>query len=293
VPINREREFTPFTELQRRFHCGPSALTSCLFMLGTETNQDLIVKKSGLSRRYVKCKGMDEKELIKVAKMYGVITKEISEEQEREGTVFMAHLRDHLIRGLPALLLTLDFMHWVALVAFQNDCFVIVDPLDKTRIFDTWSSQQFLQRAWNSADGVADGVSQFCALLLRRKDNQSPRWKFSPAWLDLCTRGAHDTAMRMRKDLLEVLKCCGAHKRSCDVSLSNFIQQQQSTIVATVSHWGEGCGKYSTADLSACLYDYSVVAAAANLQFSRETDERVLMTHITALLGTYWWGGIF
>lgn len=292
--------FVPLADVQRTSHCGPTALASVLFFFGVNTTQDEVVKAARLSRVRVSIYGMDEQELMGVAKKHGIATTEIVETVRSKGKEHLTELRAHLAKGLPALYLIWDFTHWIAVLGELNGHFIIVDPLSKRRVFDVWSEAQMLKEGWNDTGDDDDEPSQYCSLLFERADGRPPQWQPTVEWLALCQGGSYDTAANMASDLQEIVKRAtesrfmgGVHVFRPEVEpLGAFIRQNVEMLTQSVMHWGEGAGQRGKELTEFCI-DYATIADACSLTIPVTANRYAIIAQLTALLSAWWWGATF
>ena len=137
--------------------------------------------------------GADEGELREVAGKWGVQAEFLSAKTKDERPRFLEDLKQHLAKGVPALLCTLEAEHWVAVLAYFTDAdrFIIMDPIDEELPFNRWQSSTLLTRS--SLLGTKSGDANF-AILLSRKDGKLAQWRVTPDLVKLCEDGADESA---------------------------------------------------------------------------------------------------
>jgi hypothetical protein len=265
-----------------------------LFVLGIPATQRQLAAAAG---RPVSAfiHGVDEVGLRRAAKAFGVKSEFVFSEEQSKGKEFARRLRTHLRHGNPAILLSRHFEHWVAVIGYlaKQRKFIIVDPKEKHAVFFRWSEARLLRNAWNVADR-ADSYepSQYFAILLSRRDGEPPRWKLSEAWLRLCERGSADTAEGMANDLAEIAALSSPEDRDIEEGhyLAEFLEENEELILAGITHWASGNGDRTRGDLRTLYRDYTTVASSSGIRLAPDADRVSLVTQLTAILCSYWWG---
>lgn len=277
--------FSQIQQEQLPAHCSASSLSACLAILGIDASQRAIAHLAGKPWR-IYSEGMDEHEIVAVAKRLGAHGDLLLELKRDRGATFARRLRAHLQRGFPAVLLVWDMAHWVAVVGLAEDKFVVMDPHDDERAFERWSEKRLLKECWNEGDD--DEPDQYFAILLSRADGQPAAWKMTDAFVRLCTVGSMDTADQMAKDLKEMIARAGGSDEG--VPLETVLEKHARTVVRSVNHW-TAQSQVSKADLKELYHDYQVVAAAAGLRVPGDANVAALVAQMTVLLATYAWTG--
>ncbi len=292
-------ELAPMQVPQMPSYCGPSSLSTCLYILGIEATQRDLARAAGVQRR-IFWAGTDEKQNRKAAARYGVRSEFLHINEKRKGKLFAGRLRRHLRKGLPAMLLVKDLGHWVAVIGCLEDeydeKFIIVDPNDCERIFSRWNETTLLKRAWNECCDAADEdedcgcgeEDQYFAILLSRKDGQPAKWRISEAWLRLYETGAADTATNMANDLYEIVRRAAPDgtPEETGVYLTDVLDQYEEMVLETIDHWVANPAA-SLLDLKTLYRDYKTVAAATSVRLPLGADHTALVAQITAILTTY------
>jgi hypothetical protein len=295
---SRKKEiFAPLCQLQLPSHCGPCSLSACLFILGSSATQRQLAAAAGKPVS-VFADGIDERGLRRAARAFGVKSEFLLHPERYEGKQFARRLRKHLRQGNPAILLTRHFEHWVAAIGYlpQQRKFIIVDPKEKRAVFFRWSEVKLLRNAWNTIEELdSHEPSQYFAILLKRRDGESAKWKISEAWLHLCERGSADTAEGMANDLAEIAALTGPDDESMDEGpyLAEFLEEKEELILGSITHWASGNGDRTRTDLRAFYRDYTTIASSAGIRISPSADEGALVAQLTAILCSYWWGARF
>lgn len=173
----------PFYMMQTENCCGPYSLSACLTRFGVErTPKDLLHKTGAPSA--VRRGGASEVHLMRAARVCGFRAKEYLVTNRMLAYMFLAKVMFHLFRKGPFLLLTYDLLHWVAVVGFcpKREKFIVYDPEDSSAIC-YWGVTRFLRMAWNTANKEDGELSQFCAILLSRRNGKKPQRRFDGGWL--------------------------------------------------------------------------------------------------------------
>lgn len=285
---------TLFTQPQSPSHCGPCSLSYCLHVLGIDADQHEVARASGLSywKRYKR--GQDEQDIQRAARAYRAQCQFHSAFKKQAGRAFAARLRQHLSKGLPAILLVKDFEHWVALIGYfpETDTFIIDDPNLRQPIFSRWSEKALLGNGWNKADAHKhDEPSQYFAILVNRRDGHGPRWRINEPFLRLCETGSGETAVNMTQDLIEIVRraCNGRHPVRGGEPLGTMLDRYEETIVRSAFHWVGGNHRISVGDVRRQFRDYRIIAEAAGLRVRRNADHAAIVAQLTSLMTTFIW----
>lgn len=272
-------------------HCGASSLSACMWILGFEASQRRIARAAGRPWS-IYAHGLDEHSLRRAARAFGVSVQFLKRARQESGGSFVAALRRHLGRGLPAILLIDDFAHWVALVGYSESTrrFVVMDPNDTERAFSYWNDTTLTRRAWN-VDPKTGEPPQYFALLTRRRDGNRPRWHVSDEFLALCATGSEETAEEMALTLKEMVHRAATRKRTASTRpLAELIRRREKALLTAIDHWAmyqrQG---FHAGDLQRLLRDYRTVAHAARLRTPSGLDETHLVAQLTAVLTTFAW----
>ena len=231
------------------------------------------------------------------ARACGVRSEFVLFDDQSSGRQFARQLRVHLRKGNPAILLSKDFEHWVALIGYlaRQRKFIIVDPKEKT-VFFRWSETSLIRNAWNAAAGKdSQEPDQYFAILLSRRDRQPPKWRISESWLRLCERGSADTAEGMANDLAEMAALASPDEREIEEGpyLAEFLEANEELIIGSITHWAGGNGERTRGDLRTFYRDYTTVASSSGIRIAPDSDTTLLVAQLTALFCSYWWGGRF
>ena len=297
MKARRKRLFAPLCELQLPSHCGPCSLSACLFILGISATQRRLAAAAGKPVS-VFIHGVDEVGLRRAARAFGVKSDFVLLDDRSKGKEFVRRLRAHLRQANPAILLTRQFDHWVAVIGYlaPQRKFIIVDPKEKNAVFFRWSEASLLKNAWNaSAEEIAYEPNQYFAILLSRRDGQPAKWRVSEAWLRLCERGSGDTAEGMAKDLAEMAVLASPDEQLVEEGpyLAEVLAENEDLILGSITHWASGHGKLTRGDLRAFYRDYTTVASSTGIRIAPGADRAFLVAQLTAVLCSYWWGARF
>lgn len=290
----RKHVFAPVCALQLPSHCGPCSLSACLFILGISATQRQLASAAGKPVS-IFIHGVDERGLRKAAREFGVTSEFVLIDDRARGKEFARRLRTHLRPGNPAILLSRDFEHWVAVIGYLvgQRRFIIVDPKEKNAVFSRWSEATLLRNAWNRAEGKDSyEPDQFFTILLSRRDGQAPKWRVSESWLRLCERGSADTAEGMANDLAEMASLSSEDERLIEEGpyLAEFLEENEELILGSITHWASGNGELTRGDLRTFYRDYTTVASSSGIRIARDADRIFLVAQVTAVLCSYWWG---
>lgn len=297
MKARKKRLFAPLCELQLPSHCGPCSLSACLFILGISATQRRLAAAAGRPLS-VFIHGVDEVGLRRAARAFGVKSDFVLFDDRDQGKQFVRRLRDHLRQANPAILLTKQFDHWVAVIGYlaRQRRFIIVDPKEKSAVFSRWSEANLLKNAWNaSTEENPYEPDQYFAILLSRRDGEPAKWRVSEAWLRLCERGSADTAEGMARDLAEIAALASPDERLVEEGpyLAEVLAENEDLILESITHWASGNGKSTRGDLRAFYRDYTTVASSTGIRIAPDADRLFLVAQLTAVLSSYWWGARF
>ena len=282
-------EFSPFAVMQEVSHCGPCSLSSCLFMLGTEVTQRDVAWAAGKPYRVFR-EGMTDRELARAGRRYGAVTEGTAGYHKRDGRAFSRVVQRHLQQHGPAILLTMDYMHWVAVVGYlaAKRQFIVYDPAD-AEPFIRWGHSRLIRETWNISPYEGE-PSLYFALLIRRKDGKPPMWHVTEDWMRIHNRGSDCTAGTIATDLESLVKACGGRNSGSGISLARMMEKCRGPVLCAITSWSEGEG-YQVQDLRDLYSDYSACAEACSIEFPAGADQTAFVAGLTALLSAYWWGG--
>lgn len=287
-------QFSLIPQPQEAGHCGPTSLSSCLAILGVHADQREIARAVGKPYR-VYTEGVDEFEIRKAARKYGVRTDFLAQLDKEKGSAFARRLRTHLRKGLPAILLAQDFSHWVAAIGWLDgrDQFIIMDPDDRHHAFNRWSEHTLLREAWNVHPKGAE-PDQYFAILTRRKDSRPARWRINESFLRLVDAGSEQTSDEMLNDLIEMARRARSEESGEEPGpfLEKVLEEYERVVLDSVQHWAAFNRRSVKAAAIRSLYrDYRVIASAAGLRLSKGADVATLVAQMTTVLATYAWVG--
>ncbi|MBI5548037.1 MAG: C39 family peptidase [Deltaproteobacteria bacterium] len=289
-----EQQFSLIPQPQEDGHCGPTSLSSCLAILGIHAEQREIARAVGRPQR-VYSEGMDERDIRRGARKFGVRTEFLSRLERGKGPGFARRLKGHLRQGLPAILLVQDFSHWVAVIGRleEREQFIIMDPDDRHRAFSRWSEHTLLREAWN---GHPHGYEpdQYFAILTSRKDGRPPRWRITESFLRLVDAGSEQTSDEMLNDLIEMARRARADQADDEQgpSLNEVLEEHERVVIGSVEHWAAfNRRSVKPAALRSLYRDYTVIASAAGLRLPRAADTAAIVAQMATVLTTYAWLG--
>ena len=284
-------DFSALTIPQLWSHCAPTSLSYCLFMLGVEAGQREIARAAGVPYRVFR-DGLDEKEVQKAANHFRTTARFLLEADKRKGAPFAARLRRHLVQGHPAMLLVGDFGHWIAVLgAEESGGFIIADPDDADRAFSSWTERTLLENGWNDGEDEDEGDDdrpQYFAILLKRRDGRSSRWRLTKDWMRLVERGSEETLTELADDMVDVARRVGGIVAGRGgIELAAVLQEYEEMIPDQVEHWIEA--EVSRKDLRDLYRDFRVTADSLRLRVPRNLDRCALVAQMSVLLTTWAW----
>jgi len=286
----------PIAISQRPSYCGPTSLSSCMFLMGIDADPKDLVKTAG-HRLKIFLHGMDERQIRRAAGRFGVRCRFIMETREDKGAVFAARLRRHLQADLPAILLVKDFEHWVAVVGFLDDRFVVMDPNDHHRAYNRWNEHHLLRRGWNEIKDRDPEKKlepdQYFAILLSRKDREPPRYRFTRSLMKMDEVGPMRDHDEIFKDLVEIARRASGRslrriRSGSGRLLADVLVDHEETVITTINHWiSDRILKVDPADIRSLYRDYVAIAGATGIRLPAGSDYAELLAQITVLMTVY------
>jgi ABC-type bacteriocin/lantibiotic exporter with double-glycine peptidase domain len=149
-----------FSENQKLCHCGLASLMYCLRVYGVTTTQKELRKAAGVGLISVLLNGTEPDNIHAAATKYGFSAIENTWEDRDK---FERRIRSRAKRGLPSIVLVGNYSHWIAVVGYDNEKFVIRDPISKTK--KVFYHQTHIQNSCNEGE--------FCALFVNRNKHGS------------------------------------------------------------------------------------------------------------------------
>ena len=284
-------DFSPMTVPQLHNHCAPQSLSYIAYYLrGLEVSQRELARTAGVPFQTF-LSGMEPPEIFRAAESCGLTGVELEIRRKDRGTDFAGRLRRHLLRGNAAMLLVWDYSHWVAVLGYANGRYVVADPDNKDRAFSFWTERTLLDpgNGWNRTDKT--GNSQYCALLIKRRDGKPAKWKLTDEWLRLCARGSEQKLSDLAKDIAEVARRAGGIVRNGHngIELANVLSECEGLVCGELAHWVEA--DVSVRDLRRLYRDFAVTADSLRLRVPRTVNRNSIVAQMTVLLATWVWAG--
>jgi ABC-type bacteriocin/lantibiotic exporter with double-glycine peptidase domain len=182
-----KNKYFPAVRTQLSNHCGPTAMGLCLSVILGKQVSPREVCAAAKNRIKVWFSGLNETELQKASKVYGVTSKLVLYDNRRMGRRFMREIRDHVVSKGPVIVLIDDFSHWVTVLGYQGGKFLIRDSLEK-KIFERWTPKTFLYWAWNLNEPGDKEPSQFFGIFPSRDDGLPPAVKTNTSFVRKCRK---------------------------------------------------------------------------------------------------------
>ncbi|MGC4114692.1 MAG: C39 family peptidase [Myxococcales bacterium] len=289
-----EQQFSLIPQPQEAGHCGPTSLSSCLAILGIQADQREIARVLGKPYR-VYTEGVDEFEIRKAARRFGVRTEFLHQGDKHRGASFARRLRNHLRQGLPAILLVQGFSHWVAVIGRleEREQFIVMDPDDRHHAFNRWSEHTLVREAWNEHPRKLE-PAQYFAILTRRRDGRPARWRVTESFLRLVDAGSEQTSDEMLNDLIGMARRARSEESEAEPGpfLYEVLEDHERVILRSVEHWAAyNRQSVKPATLRSLFRDYTVIASSAGLRLSKGADLAAIVAQMTTVLTTYAWLG--
>lgn len=243
--------FTRLTEDQLMAHCGPCALSYCLWMSGDDYDQRQIARLGGAPYATF-INGMGLEGLVKATEAVGyrAIMVELNAPKTTKA------LKEHIRRGGTAVVYVDDEDHWVA--ALDTDSagrFIIDDPYDKDEVFFRMSGKDLIEHA-------ADDDGTLSALFIYNKR----QWKLTEDFIDLCEEGARMSAVQLANLLIGVVSSSPGGRGGPNIY--TLMQKHKRAILARAGSLTED------EDVEANYHELFVVAGAVGLDSGPGVDAK-------------------
>lgn len=259
-----------------KYQCGPFALKYALVMLGQFRNEKEIAKKAGSNWWY----GTDEIGLAKAANYYGCRMKYFRREASEDA---IKTLINHLKKGYPCILSVDNWEHWLTVLNYQQDKFIVVDSgLDK--VITVYSSFQLCKR-WKYLDSETneisyDGYALIPEFKVKTKANftlEKAKFVMQNRNIDLATKW--DTYFN---DLINVCRPDNPNAKRT-MSLNEFLRRYEHMMVSSVADW-HGTPTYH--ELEKILNNFKFIAEVYGLVIYI-SDQKKALIDLTAILMMY------
>lgn len=273
-----------FVAAQKVSHCGPCSLAYCFTLLGKQVTQDEVAAAAGTTIRH----GTSEDGLLRAAKKFGAKPTVLAVREKKAGAEFIAQLRAHCSRGLPAVTCIMNTDHWIAVLGLHESGKFIIDDPNANDVFSLWTDRTMLSNAW--LDVGED--SEYYSVLLERADGAPPVWRLTPSFMRLMSRGSGDTAESIAKTLVEVGERAGltpGDRPAGSRPLSLILAEIEDQVVESAWHWTGYEGTATKASTRRQYRDFVVIAEASGLTVPEGVSTTSIAAQMTAILCAFVW----
>lgn len=136
------REYPTFENKQQGdTDCGPTSMSYALAMCGIEVDPQRLPNM--VDRLLMSQIGTLPTWFSKVALKYGLSSEDILERSFRD---YASIVKDRVKHGFPVIMLV-EGGHWVTIVGFEKDKFIINDPACEAPILNQWSRETFRRKS--------------------------------------------------------------------------------------------------------------------------------------------------
>jgi hypothetical protein len=99
----------------------------------------------------------------------------------------------------------------------------------------------------------------------------------------------------MANDLAEIAAMASPDERSIEDGpyLAEVLQQGEDVVIDSITHWAQGSGSANKNDLRALYRDYTTIASSSGIRIAPDADRSWIISQLTALLCSFWWGARF
>lgn len=256
-----------------KYYCGPFALKYALVMLGIFKNEKIIAKMAGSTW----WAGTDEIGLARAAKKFNCKMKYFRSENAEEA---LELLDKELSRGLPCILSVNNWGHWLTVLRFQKNRYIIVDS-GLERVIAILTPAQLLRR-WKYVDGEGctsyDGYS-ICPLF---KVSTKALFTLEKA-RQVMYRKNEALAQKWDSYFNDLINICRPRSTNASnfISVNEFLRRYENTLVKKVSFWH---GTPNIKELKKILRNMQFVAEVYDLVIYEEDEKRALVDLASLLM---------
>ncbi len=259
-----------------KYQCGPFALKYALVMLGQFRNERDIAKKAGSNWWY----GTDEIGLAKAANSYDCRMKYFRRETPADG---IKTLISHLKKGYPCILSVDNWEHWLTVLNYQQDKFIVVDSgLDK--VIAIYTPFQ-LSKRWKYTETETGEISyDGYALIPGFKVNTKANFTLEKARFVMRDRNI-DLAIKWDTYFNDLINICRPDNPNAKRTLSfnEFLRRYEHLIVDSVANW-HGTPTYH--ELEKILDNFKFIAEVYGLVIY-VSDQNKALIDLSAVLMMY------
>lgn len=258
-----------------KYYCGPFALKYALVMLGIFKNEKIIAKTAGSTW----WAGTDEIGLARAAKRFNCKMKYFRSD-DSFGALEL--LDKELSKGLPCILSVNNWGHWLTVLGYQKNRYIIVDS-GLERVITILTPMQLLKR-WKYTD--TDGCTSYDGYSI------TPLFKVSTKALftlekarQVMYRKNEPLAKKWDSYFNDLINICRPRNSNSSnfLSVNEFLRRYENTLVKKVSFWH---GTPNVKELKKILRNMQFVAEVYDLVIYEE-DEKKALVDLASLLMMY------
>jgi len=259
-----------------KYQCGPFALKYALVMLGKFVSEKEIAKKAGSTWWH----GTDEIGLAKAAKYFKCKMKYFRREIKLDAVNI---LKKHLRGGFPCILSVDNWEHWLTVINYQKDKFIIVDSaFDNVIII---SSVPKLLSRWKYTDTDSENISyDGYALIPKFKTYTKAKFNLDKAKY-LMRKSNKQLAKNWDYYFNDLITIC--HPRVTQayyvISFKEFLRRNGKLIVNQVADWH---GSPTYAELNKILQQMTFVSEVYDLVIHTHEEKKAIID-ISSILMMY------
>lgn len=263
------------------WQCGPFALKHALATLGVFVNEKQISKLAGTNWWY----GTDEIQLARAARQFNASLQVV---RRFDATQARHELHRFLRRGIPCLLCTNEWQHWVTIVKAERGKYIVLDSrLKEVLTIITWRE---LRRQWvyHERDEVdrkaVQTIYDFHPVVPKFRVQTKARFSLART-LYLRRPTNRSLARHMEQYVTDLLNLCKPRTplSSRVISLGEFLRRHEAMIVEQVDLWHGWINKTHARRVLGYMH---FVADTYGLVI-HHADEKRAIAGITAIL-TLW-----
>ncbi|HEX2961651.1 MAG TPA: cysteine peptidase family C39 domain-containing protein [Ignavibacteriales bacterium] len=258
-----------------KYYCGPFALKYALVMLGIFKNENSIAKSAGSTW----WAGTDEIGLARAAKKFHCHMHYFRSE---DPAIALDLLDRELKKGLPCILSVNNWGHWLTVLGYQKERYIIVDS-GLERVIAIMTPKQLL-RKWKYVD--EEGCPSYDGYSLL------PQFKVATKALFTLEKARHvmykkneNLAKKWDTYFNDLINICRPRTPNSYniISVNEFLRRHRNPLIKKVAFW-HGTPNYK--ELEKILQNFQFVAEVYDLVIYHEDEKRALID-FTSLLMMY------
>lgn len=256
-----------------KYSCGPFALKYALVMLGIFKDEKVIAKMAGSSW----WAGTDEIGLARAAKKLNCKMNYFRSDNAEEALDLLIRELD---KGLPCILSVNNWGHWLTVLNYQENRYIIVDS-GQEKVVEILSPLQLLKR-WKYSD--ADNFISFDGYSISPQFNVTTKAVFTLAKARAVMYKKNESLARKWDSYFnDMIHICRPRNSNSGYffSVNDFLRRYETTLVKKISFWH---GSPNSAELKRILHNMQFVAEVYDLVIYEEDEKKALIDFASLLM---------